>query len=87
MSATNAGFSYIDAVELENPGRKTRRWELHAQDGGLLGFIEWLGRWRCYTFRPATSSTTWFEQTCLREIATFIESETKARRANRAAQS
>lgn len=77
-------MTYIDVRELGNPGRKTRRWEVYSKPGALLGFIEWFTRWRCYTFRPTTTDTTWFEQVCLREIATFIESQTKAHKAGAA---
>lgn len=81
MSRTVSVFSFIRAVELENPGRKTRRWELYAENGGFLGTVEWFTRWRKYTFRPTTSDATWFEQTCLREIAAFIEQQTREHKA------
>ena len=81
MSVSKDTFTFIRALELENPGRKTRRWELYAENGGLLGYVEWFTRWRKYTFRPTTTDTTWFEQTCLREIALFIEAQTKEHKA------
>jgi hypothetical protein len=44
-----------------------------------LGNITWFGRWRKYTFNPLPNTT--YEETCLREIAQFIEEETKAHKA------
>jgi hypothetical protein len=52
-------------------------WEVWAADKMThLGSVKWLGRWRCYAFRPATN--TLFEKQCLRDLATFCERQTKA---------
>lgn len=62
-------------------GRKTNIYEVTTLDGVkvLLGTIKWYGRWRKYVFQP--EQETIYEETCLRDIAQFIEDETKAHRA------
>ena len=61
----------------QNP--KTAIWFVAAKDGGgMLGEVRWFGRWRKYSFFPL--SGTIYEQTCLRDIATFCEEQTSAHR-------
>lgn len=58
---------------------KTKVWSVLAKrDGTLLGYIRWFGRWRGYAFYPEPDMV--FEQDCLRDIAAFTESQTKAHR-------
>lgn len=52
-------------------------------DGFVLGRIAWFGRWRKYVFEPSTDCL--FEETCLREIALFCQSETRQQVKNAAA--
>ena len=55
---------------------KTDIWIIFTKDGRTnLGFIKWYGRWRGYAFFP--QSDTIYEEDCLRDIADFIETETK----------
>lgn len=54
--------------------RKTLTWEVRS--GSLLGHVEWFSRWRKYSFFPMEETV--YEQTCLREIAEFCETQTKA---------
>jgi len=54
------------------------------EGGRYLGHIQWFGRWRGYAFFPELQ--TIYEQKCLREIADFIEGQTKAHRAKKAAE-
>lgn len=55
----------------QNP--KTSIWLVIAKDGDMpLGEIRWWGRWRKYAFFP--NPETLYENTCLRDIAEFIES-------------
>lgn len=42
-----------------------------------LGHISWFPRWRKYVFEPNPNRVI-FEETCLRDIAEFIEAETKS---------
>ncbi len=59
-------------------GQKTERWNIETkEDEDLLGEVRWFGRWRRYAFFPASLCV--FEQTCLREIADFIEEIMRAR--------
>jgi hypothetical protein len=58
---------------------KTKRWEVVTRNAGVvIGRIEWYSPWRQYTLAPAFP-TRW-EEDCLRDIATFIESETRQHR-------
>jgi hypothetical protein len=60
--------------------KKTDVWNVVplAAPSASLGIIKWYGAWRRYCFFPAPS--TIFEETCLRDIATFCEAGTKAHR-------
>jgi|GEM_PF-2288691 len=70
----STGRKWIRFHECDLVNRKTKVWEVLALDGGhLLGFIQWFGRWRGYSFHP--SGLTVFEKTCLRDIADFIEEQ------------
>lgn len=61
------------------PNPKTKVWLVIANDGAIiLGKISWFGRWRRYCFFPAAETV--FEQDCLRDIAEFIEAQTKLQR-------
>lgn len=58
---------------------KTFTWIVEPKDGGgLLGIVKWFSRWRKYSFYPEPRCL--FEQTCLREIAEFIEDRTREQR-------
>jgi hypothetical protein len=54
----------------------TNTYEVLSKDNVILGTITWFSRWRKYAFNPLPDTT--YEETCLREIAQFIEEETKA---------
>jgi len=58
---------------------KTRIWRVladaHIEMSYSIGEIKWHGAWRRYAFYPAPD--TYFEQDCLRKIATFCEVKTK----------
>lgn len=63
-------------LQPKNPERKTNLWVVYTKDGRMdLGHVEWFSRWRCYVFFP--SMDTVFERDCLRDIANFIEQQTK----------
>lgn len=59
---------------------KTRKWVVLAHNK-ILGGIKWYPPWRRYAFFPAYP--TLYEQDCLREIADFIEAETRKRKEER----
>lgn len=61
-----------------SPSGKTRIWQIESKRSALLGDVRWYGPWRKYAFFP--EANTIFEQDCLRDIADFIERETKAHR-------
>lgn len=72
-----ADLTYITMVVLRDTG-KTMVWAVLAkEDLAKLGEVKWFGRWRCYAFFPMDAI---FEQKCLREIADFIEGQTKEHR-------
>ena len=75
---------WIEFRELE-PAAKTGRWEVVTKDAPRphrLGIVGWFGRWREYGFFADPENV--FEETCLRDIAEFCESQTKAHRKKRA---
>lgn len=60
---------------------KTQIWDIrNSENRSLLGYVEWAGSWRKYIFTPVTNDRLIFEETCLREIAEFIETKTQEHR-------
>lgn len=72
--ATHIRFSLVGT----SPSGKTSLWNVYAEAGTYLGEVKWFGRWRKYSFYPAPDCV--FEQTCLRELAEFIEARTREQR-------
>lgn len=71
-------------ITFEDEGRsksgKTRVWTVRGK-GDELGEIKWYGRWRGYAFWVyGDYGYSLFEQTCLRQIADFVEEQTKLTR-------
>lgn len=86
LSRIDAVWTRGDFVIFRNLGigvggrEKTNTYEVIAKTGSLpLGQISWFGRWRKYAFDPLPETV--YEETCLRDIAQFIEEETKNHRA------
>jgi hypothetical protein len=75
--------SYIQIEQTGDTG-KTLVWEVRTkasvkgEGGRFLGEIRWFGRWRGYAFYPYMD--TLYEQRCMREIADFVEAQTRAKR-------
>lgn len=66
------------------PSRKTKVWQVTANQGNMvLGVVLWSTGWRRYVFAPYGNTS--YEQDCLRDIAAFIEEQTRAHKAARAA--
>lgn len=61
--------------------RKSDIYSIRSLDGDLLGYIKWFPSWRKYVFYPYQNTV--YEETCLREVAEFIEQETKLYKENR----
>lgn len=56
-----------------SPSGKTKIWFVIALQGGIhLGSVKWFAAWRQYVFEPSPSTV--YEQICLRDIASFVES-------------
>lgn len=71
-------LEFVDLPEFSY-GKKTIVWEVRRKDGSAkLGRIGWYGAWRGYAFFPYKDCL--FEQTCLRDIADFIEDQNKKHR-------
>lgn len=69
-------MKYIYVNLLPREKRVTDRWTVHAKESdAILGIIQWRTGWRCYCFEPAFPTA--YEHECLRDIADFIEAETK----------
>jgi len=65
------------------PNRKTATWMVINKDTrAVIGCIGWDCGWRKYVFNPYHS--TMYEEDCLRDIANFVENETKQHRNRRA---
>jgi hypothetical protein len=58
--------------------RKTLIFAAVTKEGQVIGQIRWFAAWRKYCFYPF-AETVW-EENCLRQIADFIEGETKKQR-------
>ena len=69
---------WLDIEETDNPGRKTKRWDVNHTDETWLGEIEWHCPWRQYVFMPADG--TIYSRSCLRDIGDFIDKEMRARK-------
>lgn len=68
-------FAFIN----QSDSGKTKIWEVMTVDGQtVLGSVKWFGRWRKYSFAPA--SDTVFEEQCLRDIADFCQEQTALKR-------
>ena len=71
---------WIEFVEVAAPG-VTKRWEVRTKPGVLIGRISWFTGWRCYCLQPGYP-TEW-EQDCLRDVAAFLETQTREHKARR----
>ena len=73
---------WIEFIQMRHTG-KTAVWDVVTKEGGgVLGEVKWFGRWRKYSFYPKPD--TIYEQTCLRDIAAFIDEQMTSRREGRA---
>jgi hypothetical protein len=60
----------------------TKVWTVISKEGNhVLGWVKWYSGWRRYCFFPQVN--TIFEQDCLRDIADFIENQTRTHKAQR----
>ena len=70
-------------IQAEDEGlsasRKTHKWRIVSADENrfILGQVKWFGRWRRYCFFPSLIDSLVFEQDCLRDLANFLEDETR----------
>lgn len=62
---------------------KTKTWLVKPNLGKAIGEIRWFAGWRKYSFQPYGS--TIFEESCLRDIAAFLEQQTREHKAKPAA--
>lgn len=73
--STNRAAQYTAFEEVENPGKKTRIWDMRSKTGFMTGSIRWWGAWRKYVFFPEPDCL--FDKDCLRLIADFCEEQTR----------
>ena len=80
-------MSYISFKQIGvSPSGKTRVWEVSTADGSVrLGAISWYGPFRKYAFLSFSPSNV-YDPGCLREIASFAESQTNAHNTGRHAE-
>jgi hypothetical protein len=77
--------TYIAFVEVLIPGRKTNVWYVQTKATPIthIGAVGWHCPWRKYVFKTCPNAV--FEEVCLREIADFLERQTREhKRARRA---
>lgn len=73
---------WIEFREVKQPPGKTRVWQIISkQQRAILGGIVWYGPWRKYVMEP-NYNTVW-EQDCLRDVAAFIEEQTRLHKQER----
>jgi hypothetical protein len=58
------------------PTGKTKRFRVDSKEGGVIAFVLFYPRWRKYVFEPLENTV--YEEVCMREIADFIERQTKS---------
>lgn len=78
---------WVEFVEVSNPDRQTKRWEVRAKRGlegsVWIGDVAWSTGWRRYVLLPGYPSQ--WEQDCLRDVAAFLEAQTRDHKAARSA--
>lgn len=61
-------------------GLRTKLWSVFSKKGGgLLGTVGWYATWRRHCFQPVEGCV--FDPECLRDIAAFMEQQTREHRA------
>jgi hypothetical protein len=72
----NRAAKYLRFLEIANPGKLTRIWQVRSlRDGDLIGEIRWYGGWRRYVC--CHMPNTFSEADGLRFIADFCEEQTR----------
>ena len=68
---------WLRFVELATPPAKvTKVWDVMSKDRvSYLGQVRWYPHWRKYTFYSISDAGV-FDEACLRDIASFIETRT-----------
>jgi hypothetical protein len=81
--AAELGPKWIEFRQLPRPEkRKTDIWKVLPKSDEYalpLGEVRWYSQWRRYAFYPGPGRPV-FEPTCLRDIASFCEDETRKRK-------
>lgn len=73
--------SFIRFEDVTPIGRKTKvEWVVAQSSDSILGTISWFGRWRQYTFSPASDTT--FSVGCMEDINKEIKRLMAERRTN-----
>lgn len=75
--------SYLEFKEQPTRlGQVTKIWKvLSRQNGSWLGVVQWYASWRRYTYQPAGPQA--LDAACLEEMAQFVGTVTKERKAER----
>lgn len=69
-------MSYLHFNELNNPGFKTRIWEVtNNTNDCILGIVRWRASWRKYVYLPVEG--TLYDPNCIRDIANFMDEQTR----------
>ncbi len=71
--------SYLTIIEIPNPGRRTKVWNVRSKRSGvLLAVIRWYAQWRQYCVFPEASIV--FNVGCLNELIEFVDVQIEARK-------
>ena len=73
---------WLRFTEVLVPALKTKFWHVHSTTGAYLGTVKWYGKWRRYAFHVANLNVV-LEETCLSDIASFVEAATKVHKMER----
>lgn len=65
-------MSFLVFREIENPGKKTKRWTIHSRQnlGVTIGWIEFHAPWRKYIWGMTPGSI--FDVNCTNEVVEFL---------------
>lgn len=75
MSSVELGKYMVAMQPVNSPSGKTKVWPIHSVSGPQLGTVSFLGRWRCYVFRPMPETV--FNAGCMRELVEFCDKHTE----------
>ena len=76
-------IEFVEVPARTDRPRITKRWDVRTTQGcpEIIGRITWSRGWRRYVLQPGDFSE--WEQDCLRDVAEFLEAQSRERKAER----